>query len=170
MMKNKRIIGSIFLMLFISFFGIADAISFNSTPYENGILLNVTHEGEYQAFLNEEWKFNSTEDEVIFSELESDTLYKIRLEENDNSFSQMVSTNEAHYAGISVTVLILFLIWFVVLILGVVYIPLLIIMDVIPLIILIVDNGYGVDMPIMRVFFGMLIPATIILFGWRVKE
>lgn len=170
MVKNKRIIGSIFLMLFISFFGIADAISFNSSAYENGILLNVTHEGEYQAFLNEEWKFNSTENEIIFSELESDTLYKIRLEENGDSFSQMVSTNETHYAGISATVLILFLIWIVVLILGITYIPLLIIIDVIPLVILIVDNGYGVDMPIMRVFFGMLIPATIILFGWRVKE
>ncbi|MDD2297379.1 MAG: hypothetical protein PHX79_06140, partial [Sphaerochaetaceae bacterium] len=117
--------------------GAVEAISFNATPSENSIYLNVSHSGEYQAFLNEEWKFNSSEEEVIFSELETDTMYKTRLEENGESYSVMIRTKEPHYAGISVTVLILFLIWIVVLILGLAYIPLLIIIDVIPLIILV---------------------------------
>ena len=172
-MKINR--GFIFTLMLIfsmtyGIVGAVEAISFNATPSENSIYLNVSHSGEYQAFLNEEWKFNSSEEEVIFSELETDTMYKIRVEESGESYSEMVSTDEPHYAGISATVLFLFCIWIVVLILGIMYIPLLIIIDVIPLVILVIDNGYGIDMPIMRVFFGMLIPATIMLFGWRVKE
>lgn len=172
MKTNQRFMFNLIIIFSMIFGagGIVDGISFNATPSENSIYLNVSHNSEYQAFLNEEFKFNSSEKEVIFSELEPDTMYKIRLVENNESYSEMVSTKETHYAGISVTALLLFIIWIVVLILGLMYIPLLIIIDVIPLVVLIVDNAYGIDMPIMRVFFGMLIPATIILFGWRVKD
>lgn len=167
------IILSLFTFIVLSFGCIqsVSALSFNiSEKTENNIVLNVTHEGEYYVFLNEELKYNSNSEKLVFSDLTPSSSYLIRLMENNLSYSEIVKTEEPSYGGISLSAVVLFLIWIIVFVLGYLYMPFLLIIDIIPIVIMLTDKFSGIETPLLKFLFAMLIPATILVFGWRVSE
>ena len=167
------IILSLFAFIVLSFGCIQNvtAISFNTSEISpNGMILNVTHEGEYSVYVNEELKYNSSSNQIVFSDFNPDTSYQIRISDSTSSYSEIIKTGESKYGGINLSVIVLFSIWLIVMVLGILYMPFLIIIDVIPIVIILTDTASGIENPLLKFLFAMLLPVTILVFGWRVSE